>query len=182
MTGPPRPPRLQHKHRPNSHRDAANAYKLWHQAITMGQQPAALQTHQRHKLHSQWCTANAARPGRHTNEDHQWQCICKGQARVNAQSRHSRHCCMRTSWRAQVNGIQTKHLLTRPQACPLTGAESLCALLWLARGFVTVCAGGVTGAARRERRIGEPAQQAAWSARKSAILTTVESRHETQTK
>ncbi len=33
----------------------------------------------------------------------------------------------------------------------------------------TVCAGGVTSAARRERRIAEPAQQAAWSARKSAI-------------
>ena len=55
-----------------------------------------------------------------------------------------------------MNGIQTKHLLTRPRACPLTGAELLCALLWLARVFATVCAGGVTGAARRERRINEP--------------------------
>ena len=41
--------------------------------------------------------------------------------------RHSRHYCMRTSWRAQVNGNQRKHLLIRPQACPLTGAEPLCA-------------------------------------------------------
>ena len=57
--------------------------------------------------------------------------------------------------------MHSMHLLTRPQACPLTGAKSLCALLWLARVFVTVCAGGVMGAARRERRTGEPAQQAA---------------------
>ena len=61
-----------------------------------------------------------------------------------------------------MTGIQTKHLLTRRLACPLTGARSLCALLWLPRVFMTVCADGVMDEARRERRIGKPAQQAAY--------------------
>ena len=40
---------------------------------------------------------------------------------------------------------------------PLTGSKLLCVLLWLSWVFVNVCAGGVTGAAQRERRIGKPA-------------------------
>ena len=71
-----------------------------------------------------------------------------------------------------------------PLACPLTGAVLFCALLWLARMFMTVCAGGVhvTGAARRERRIDEPdSKQLTWSAKKPAMMT-VENRHRTQTK
>ena len=72
-----------------------------------------------------------------------------------------------------MHGIQARHLLIRHQAYPLTGAELLCVLLWLSWVFVHVCAGGVTSAARRERHIGEPAQQqlirSAW---KSAIVAT----------
>ena len=72
-----------------------------------------------------------------------------------------------------MHGVQARHLLIRHQAYPLTGAKLLCVLLWLSWVFVHVCAGGVTGEARRERRIGEPAQQqlirSAW---KSAMMAT----------
>ena len=40
-------------------------------------------------------------------------------------------------------------------------ARTVGGVLWLARVFMTMCAGGVTVAARRDQHIGKPAQQAA---------------------